>query len=83
MDHVQLSVLGSHNYPEREQRSAHQGAGPCSGLRKKKGRLRSGDDMRKLTTEAERNAYFLQLKEKREGGREGFGMPNAEAGAIH
>lgn len=39
--------------------------------------------MRKLATEAERNAYFLQLREKGEGGREGFGMPNAEAAAIY
>lgn len=42
-----------------------------------------GDDIRKLTTEAERNAYFLQLREKGEGGREGFGTPNAGAAAIH
>lgn len=33
--------------------------------------------MRKLTTEAERNAYFLLLREKGEGGREGFGTPSA------
>lgn len=29
--------------------------------------------MRTLTTEAERNAYFLQRGEKGEGGREAFG----------
>lgn len=33
--------------------------------------------MRTLTTEAERNAYFLQLREKGEGGREAFGTMNA------
>lgn len=39
--------------------------------------------MRTLTTEAERNASFLQLGEKGEGGSETFGTPNAEAAAIH
>lgn len=33
--------------------------------------------MRTLTTEAERNAYFLRLKEKGEGGRKAFGTLNA------
>lgn len=35
--------------------------------------------MRTLTTEAERNAYFLRLREKGEGGREAFGVPGAAA----
>lgn len=81
--HVPFSMLGSHIHPEREQRCSHQGAGSGCGLRKKKRRLRSRDDMRTLTTEAERNAYFLQLREKGKGGREEFGTPNAGVTAIH
>lgn len=51
--------------------------------KRKKNKLRCGDDTRILTTEAERNAYFLQLREKGEGEREAFGTPNAGAAAIH
>lgn len=35
MYHVPFFMLGSHNYPEREQRCSHQGAGSCSGLEEK------------------------------------------------